>query len=231
MAVYVNKLVIFTSYAARKQFYPDMKSSTRTTEKKLSFSQMIPSAHVTIGSSDIHQSTPLTYTSSTSTPREEANQANKEIESIGHDFQESIPDQHNHLPSKSRRTLASLAVSNVKRKALKRKKSPREGNSKRTLFWRFNPALVLENAGSVARDHLASERTFLAYVRTSLALASTGVAVVQLFAMSNSTVTDQVASRILQKFARPLGATAVVIALLVLLIGSVQVTSSDKNIF
>lgn len=35
--------------------------------------------------------------------------------------------------------------------------------------------LTLENSGSVARDHLASERTFLAYVRTSLAIASTGV--------------------------------------------------------
>ena len=29
--------------------------------------------------------------------------------------------------------------------------------------------------GSVARDHLASERTFLAYARTSLTIASTGV--------------------------------------------------------
>ena len=38
-----------------------------------------------------------------------------------------------------------------------------------------SPTLVLENSGSVARDHLASERTFLAYVRTSLAIASTGV--------------------------------------------------------
>ena len=40
---------------------------------------------------------------------------------------------------------------------------------------RYNPTLTLENAGSVARDHLASERTFLAYVRTSLTIASTGV--------------------------------------------------------
>lgn len=38
-----------------------------------------------------------------------------------------------------------------------------------------SPSLLLENSGSVARDHLASERTFLAYVRTSLALASAGV--------------------------------------------------------
>ena len=36
-------------------------------------------------------------------------------------------------------------------------------------------SLVLENKGNVARDHLASERTYLAYVRTSLATASAGV--------------------------------------------------------
>jgi len=35
--------------------------------------------------------------------------------------------------------------------------------------------LRLLNNGSVARDHLASERTYLAYVRTSLGLASAGV--------------------------------------------------------
>lgn len=36
-------------------------------------------------------------------------------------------------------------------------------------------SLRLENSGSVARDHLASERTFLAYMRTSLAITSSGV--------------------------------------------------------
>ncbi|CAO3637030.1 unnamed protein product [Cunninghamella blakesleeana] len=39
----------------------------------------------------------------------------------------------------------------------------------------------LENKGSVARDHLANERTFLAWLRTSLALISVGVALTQLF--------------------------------------------------
>lgn len=37
------------------------------------------------------------------------------------------------------------------------------------------PDLILLNSGSVARDHLASERTFLAYVRTSLTLVTMGV--------------------------------------------------------
>lgn len=36
-------------------------------------------------------------------------------------------------------------------------------------------SLILQNKGNVARDHLASERTYLAYVRTSLACASAGV--------------------------------------------------------
>lgn len=39
----------------------------------------------------------------------------------------------------------------------------------------FGLSLTLKNTGSVARDHLASERTFLAYVRTSLSFASAGV--------------------------------------------------------
>lgn len=43
------------------------------------------------------------------------------------------------------------------------------------LHFILNPSLTLENTGSVARDHLASERTFLAYVRTSLTVASAGV--------------------------------------------------------
>jgi hypothetical protein len=36
----------------------------------------------------------------------------------------------------------------------------------------FSVSLTLRNTGSVACDHLASERTFLAYVRTSLSFAS-----------------------------------------------------------
>ncbi|THV03621.1 hypothetical protein K435DRAFT_650930 [Dendrothele bispora CBS 962.96] len=98
--------------------------------------------------------------------------------------------------------------------------------------WNFNPSLVLENSGSVARDHLASERTFLAYVRTSLAIASTGVALVQLFTISvqsNSSgngngdgLMTTALSKHIQVFAKPLGSTAVCFGILVLLIGTTR---------
>lgn len=55
------------------------------------------------------------------------------------------------------------------------KSTVRDTRSKRKSREGYHVSLILTNSGSVARDHLASERTFLAYVRTSLALASTGV--------------------------------------------------------
>ena len=39
----------------------------------------------------------------------------------------------------------------------------------------FPQTLVVENKGNVARDHLSAERTFLAYVRTSLICVAAGV--------------------------------------------------------
>ncbi|KAJ7596994.1 hypothetical protein C8J56DRAFT_817173 [Mycena floridula] len=82
-------------------------------------------------------------------------------------------------------------------------------------FKSFN--LVIENNGSTARDHLANERTLLAYLRTSLAVASAGVALVQLFTIaSNSPQTGAAFDR---RFARPLGAVTVAIGLIILTIG------------
>jgi putative membrane protein len=42
---------------------------------------------------------------------------------------------------------------------------------------KLGPREAQENTGSVARDHLANERTFLAWIRTSLAVIGLGVLV------------------------------------------------------
>ncbi|KAL5042526.1 hypothetical protein BDW71DRAFT_189859 [Aspergillus fruticulosus] len=107
-------------------------------------------------------------------------------------------------------------------------------------------SLELDNKGSVARDHLALERTFLAWLRTSLAFASIGIAVTQLFRLSNTTtqsangleLTQQSVSSILspdsdgstvvritdtpqrlRSLGKPLGTTFLGVAILILLVG------------
>ncbi|PNS16579.1 hypothetical protein CAC42_79 [Sphaceloma murrayae] len=55
----------------------------------------------------------------------------------------------------------------------------------RALFEKYG-SIELENKGSVARDHLALERTFLAWLRTSLSFASIGIAVTQLFRLNTA---------------------------------------------
>ncbi|OJT11962.1 hypothetical protein TRAPUB_11484 [Trametes pubescens] len=77
--------------------------------------------------------------------------------------------------------------------------------------------MSLENSGSVARDHLALERTFLAYARTSLTIASTGVALVQLFTLSAATTNKD-----LERFARPLGTVMIILGLYTLVVGVIR---------
>ncbi|ODV92719.1 hypothetical protein CANCADRAFT_15638, partial [Tortispora caseinolytica NRRL Y-17796] len=74
--------------------------------------------------------------------------------------------------------------------------------------------LMLANTSSTARDHLANERTFLAWLRTSMAFASIGVAVIQLFLIVGE---DR---PLIARSGAPLGSCLVAVGTLVLLIGS-----------
>ncbi|CAK7234300.1 hypothetical protein SCUCBS95973_008888 [Sporothrix curviconia] len=88
-------------------------------------------------------------------------------------------------------------------------------------FWAGFQSIELENKGSVARDHLALERTFLAWLRTSLAFASIGIAVTQLFRLNTSTENDNENDSLnsLQHVGRPLGTTFLGISVLILFLG------------
>ncbi|GKT98647.1 dna polymerase alpha-associated dna helicase a [Fusarium langsethiae] len=87
-------------------------------------------------------------------------------------------------------------------------------------------SIELENKGSVARDHLAIERTFLAWLRTSLSFASIGIAVTQLFRLNTSLESvnngDKISDRnaaTLRHMGKPLGTTFLGISILILFLG------------
>ncbi|KAI0074019.1 hypothetical protein K474DRAFT_1710228 [Panus rudis PR-1116 ss-1] len=92
----------------------------------------------------------------------------------------------------------------------------RPHSQSREWLQRLNLSLTLQNSGSVARDHLAVERTFLAYVRTSLTIASSGIALVQVFAIATETYGS------LDRFTRPLGGTMVMLGIITLLVGAAR---------
>ncbi|KAF9995478.1 hypothetical protein BGZ65_008887 [Modicella reniformis] len=92
------------------------------------------------------------------------------------------------------------------------------------LYDKYSPSLTLENKGSIARDHLANERTYLAWLRSSLSLITVGVAITQLFRLqASSGELDKVT-----KLGRPLGGSFVALGILFLWLGTARYFHSQN---
>ncbi|CCG82993.1 Putative uncharacterized protein [Taphrina deformans PYCC 5710] len=86
-------------------------------------------------------------------------------------------------------------------------------------------SVKLDNSkGSVARDHLANERTYLAWLRTSLSVASAGVGVTQLLRLNTVDDKNRENERVgrLRRLGKPAGATLIGLALLVICFGHMR---------
>ncbi|KAL0080130.1 hypothetical protein J3Q64DRAFT_1624149, partial [Phycomyces blakesleeanus] len=79
------------------------------------------------------------------------------------------------------------------------------------VYEKYSTSVLLENTASVARDHLANERTFLAWLRTSLSMITVGVAITQLYHLQPTNGSDFSPNP-----GRALGATFVVFSILFL---------------
>ncbi|ROW17999.1 hypothetical protein VPNG_00239 [Cytospora leucostoma] len=102
------------------------------------------------------------------------------------------------------------------------------GSQEQRTWWRALRArfgsIELENKASVARDHLALERTFLAWLRTSLSFSSIGIAITQLFRLNTSLTEDDGepetgSQHTLRHLGKPLGAIFLGISILILFLG------------
>lgn len=89
-------------------------------------------------------------------------------------------------------------------------------------FNKFSTSLYLENNVAVARDHLANERTFLAWVRTSLSTISIGVAITQLFRLDKSILKDPAMADDLINVGRPLGMCFIGIGMLYMVFAAIR---------
>ncbi|KAH8725304.1 hypothetical protein GQ44DRAFT_226866 [Phaeosphaeriaceae sp. PMI808] len=83
-------------------------------------------------------------------------------------------------------------------------------------FWSKHISLTIDSASH--RDHLALERTFLAYLRTSLTLATTGILIAQLFRLQHSAHPNPYFG--FHAVGRPLSVAFICAAIVVLVLGA-----------
>lgn len=135
------------------------------------------------------------------------------------------PGHKNYQSTQQKPSTATLRRGGKSRLAGGQEGGLEEGPSAHESWWarllsRYG-SIELENKGSVARDHLALERTFLAWLRTSLAFASIGIAITQLFRLNTTSEGSSGSDpyKHLRQMGKPLGATFLGISIVMLGVG------------
>ncbi|KAH1417495.1 hypothetical protein KXX24_001093, partial [Aspergillus fumigatus] len=134
---------------------------------------------------------------------------------------QQIPTQDDQLDDLSSGSISSAEYRVTTRRTVSRSscssRQPRKGvvgNIQR--FWANNVCLTVPQKSN--RDHFALERTFLAYIRTSIAVAMQGVFIAQLFRLQSKTADH--ARLGYYRLGIPLAVTCHVVAILVAFMGA-----------
>ncbi|EPB82682.1 hypothetical protein HMPREF1544_10585 [Mucor circinelloides 1006PhL] len=169
---------------------------------------------------------PLYHKPTESNIRHRCPSFSQSIRSVGSDDVEYIPPQHRNSHDSITETLHNFMDDiqeeeekddDVVNANARSKRQPTDSiayvQRLEDFFDRFSSSLYLENAVAVARDHMANERTYLAWVRTSLSIISIGVAITQLFRLDKDMLKDPAMADDMVAIGKPLGMTFIVIGL------------------
>ncbi|KAI8370641.1 uncharacterized protein BYT42DRAFT_583149 [Radiomyces spectabilis] len=129
------------------------------------------------------------------------------------DAEESTDDENRHhefVPPFLVRTKSRQEKASMREQFQRQHESKSPYDALYRYYTRFSTSAMLENKASVARDHLANERTFLAWLRTSLSLITVGVAITQLYHLAPTTGNSHAQT------GKALGATFVVFSIIFL---------------
>ncbi|KAK3045590.1 hypothetical protein LTR09_012836 [Extremus antarcticus] len=98
--------------------------------------------------------------------------------------------------------------------------------AKQSTFWSRYIRIIIEEDD--CRDHLALERTFLAYVRTASAYAQFGVLLSQLFRLHNSDQGLNIPSTL--KIGNAVGASTIAVAIIIMIIGAAYFAKQQRGL-
>lgn len=86
----------------------------------------------------------------------------------------------------------------------------------------LNLQIILKNKSSVARDHMANERTLLAWIRTSLTFLTFGIGFLQFYRIEIKTPNYQINNELLiiEKLTKPIGLICIILSILTLSFGT-----------
>lgn len=163
--------------------------------------------------------------------------------SIKHNDTAFQPIHESHIfRSRSRSQIPKLGTSQAKEPALEQHhtepsdiKANETHNKQETLVFKVmnKLSLSLDNTGSVARDHMANERTFLAWMRTALGYMTLCIGILHFYRMEikstkidvNGVIYDlprDEKSRLIERLGKPIGIICSLIALISIFIGAVR---------